>query len=418
MNTSRVELAAPAGVGIMFASNGALFAALLPWYPLLTQRLGLGAAEFGIVVASFAVGAIASSALPTPLIARFGATPVVIAGTVLVGLAVAGAAWATSGWMLAVAIFLIGFFDAIVDVAQNLAGIRVQELAGRSILSSMHALWSLGGVASGAMATLAAANGVDVRLFLAAAAVAGVVLVIVGGRLVGHAADAPDADPTGGARSGGARKVVFLAALPLIAIAIGGTMLEDVANNWAAMSAAQIGGMPVALAGLAFTVTIGSQCIGRFSGDVLIGRFGRAAVARFGGFLIATGALLVVTTHGQVATLLLGLALAGYGSATLVPSAMTAAAALPGVSAGAGVTLVSWLMRIGFLVTSPIIGALTDATNLRWGLCVLVVVGITVSLLAQNLPIAPQTEVRGSGEHDGHPDNSSGAQVIGPSPVR
>lgn len=68
---------------------------------------------------------------------------------------------------------------------------------------------------------------------------------------------------------------------------------------------------------------------------------------------------------------------------------MTAAAALPGVSAGAGVTLVSWLMRLGFLGTSPVIGALTDATSLRWGLCVLVVVGVTVSLLAQNLAAAP-----------------------------
>lgn len=46
-------------------------------------------------------------------------------------------------------------------------------------------------------------------------------------------------------------------------------------------------------------------------------------------------------------------------------------------------------MRVGFLVTSPVIGALTDATSLRWGLCVLVVVGVTVSLLAPSLAAAP-----------------------------
>ncbi|WP_208858840.1 MFS transporter [Cryobacterium zongtaii] len=389
--TGKVSRAAPAGVGIMFASNGAVFAALLPWYPLLSQRLGLGAAEFGLIVAAFAVGAIASSALPTPLIARFGAIPVAVLGTALVGASVAAAAWATSGWMLAGTIFLIGFFDAIVDVAQNIAGIRVQDLAGRSILSSMHALWSLGGVASGAVATLAAAGGVDVRVFLAVVAALCFLLVIAGGWLVGPAAQAPVASAADAARPRGGLRLAFVAALPLIAIAICGTMLEDVANNWAAMSAVQIGGMPVALAGLAFTVTIGSQCVGRFSGDLLINRFGRTAVARLGGLLIATGALLVVSTHDQVVTLLLGLAMAGYGSATLVPSALTAAAALPGISAGAGVTLVSWLMRIGFLVTSPLVGGLTEATDLRWGLCVLIVVGVVVILLAPSLSRSRKT---------------------------
>jgi MFS family permease len=381
----KTTVAAPAGVGIMFASNGAIFAALLPWYPLFAQRLGLGPAEFGVIVAAFAVGAIASSALPSPLIARFGAVPVVVIGTALVGVAVAGAAWATTGWMLAGALFLIGFLDAIVDVAQNLAGIRVQTLAGRSILSSMHALWSLGGVLSGALATVAASSGIDVRVFLAAAAVVCFLLVIVSGRMVGTAAQATPVAANDAPLKSGVVRLAFLTALPLITIAICGTMVEDVANNWAAMSAVQIGGMPVGLAGIAFTVMLGSQCVGRFSGDLLIGRFGRPAVARVGGFLIAMGALFIITTHDNVATLLLGLALAGYGSATLVPSALTAAATLPGVSEGAGVTLVSWLMRIGFLITSPIIGGITDATSLRWGLCVLVIVGVAVSVLAQNL---------------------------------
>jgi MFS family permease len=232
---------------------------------------------------------------------------------------------------------------------------------------------------------VAASSGIDVRVFLAAAAVVCFLLVIVSGRMVGTAAQETPVAANDAPLKSGVVRLAFLTALPLITIAICGTMVEDVANNWAAMSAVQIGGMPVGLAGIAFTVMLGSQCVGRFSGDLLIGRFGRPAVARVGGFLIAMGALFIITTHDNVATLLLGLALAGYGSATLVPSALTAAATLPGVSEGAGVTLVSWLMRIGFLITSPIIGGITDATSLRWGLCVLVIVGVAVSVLAQNL---------------------------------
>jgi MFS family permease len=382
---------ATAGVGIAFASNGAILASLLPWYPVLAERLDLGAAHFGLVVACFAVGAIASSALPAPLVARFGPVPVAVVGTALLAGAVASAAWAASGGMLAVALLLAGFLDAIVDVAQNVAGIRVQEAAGRSILSSMHALWSLGGVAGGGASTLAAASGVDVRLHLALAGVAGVALVAGGGRLIGRAARASvtasasaatTPDPRADDRRRGRLRRVLAVSLPLVAVAVCGTMVEDVANNWAALSAVRIGGLPADVAGLAFVAVIGSQCAGRFSGDALIRRSGRAAVARWGGVLIAVGGVLVVTTWPSVVTLLVGLALAGYGSATLVPSAMSAAAEIPGVSAGAGVTLVSWLMRLGFLVTSPVIGGLADAVDLRFGLGLVVVVGAAAALLA------------------------------------
>lgn len=384
---------AAGGVGVMFASNGAIFAALLPWYPLLADRLDLSPVEFGFIVASFAVGAIVSSALPAPLIARFGAVPVAVVGTVLLALAIMSAGWAVTGWMFALSIFFAGFFDAVVDVAQNVAGIRVQDAVGRSILSSMHALWSLGGVASGALSTAAAASGIDMRLYLAVIGVLCVVLVSVGGAMIGALA-APRAEPASEHDAGSRAtlwRMVGLAALPLVVIAICGTMVEDVANNWAAMAGVEIGGLEPQIAGIAFTVVLGSQCIGRFTGDLLIQRFGRVAVARTGGVLIALGGILVVTTAAVPATLFIGLALAGYGSATLVPSALGAAAKLRGVSEGAGVTIVSWLMRVGFLITSPIIGGITDLVDLRWGLALLVVVGVATVLLSGALrtPDAP-----------------------------
>jgi MFS family permease len=118
---------------------------------------------------------------------------------------------------------------------------------------------------------------------------------------------------------------------------------------------------------------------------MLIQRFGRVAVARAGGALIAVGGVVVVTAVDQPVVLFTGFAFIGYGSATLVPSALSAASALPGVSEGAGVTFVSWSMRCGFLVTSPFIGGVADLADLRWGLMILVVIGLTVLLLARAL---------------------------------
>lgn len=382
-----------AGVGVFFISNGAVFAGLLPWYPLMMDRLDLSASEFGLIVASFAIGAIVSSVLPSRLIARFRAVPVVVGGTIVLVAAVALAGWSVNGLALAASIFFVGFFDAIVDVAQNVVGIAIQDTSGRSILSSMHALWSLGGLVSGATSTAAATAGVDMRLYLAIVGLTCVVLVEIGGLLVGDAAmRAKTNDEPGGSDGLGQSRwrFVLVAALPLAVIAICGTTIEDVANNWSAIAGVQISNLPAASAGIAFSLIIGSQCLGRFSGDFLIQKRGRPWVARLGGILIVLGGLAIVTAQEPI-QLLIGLAAVGYGSATLVPSALGAAAHIPGVSPPAGVTLVNWIMRIGFLVTSPLVGLITTATNLRWGLSILLLIGTAALVLANRLIPAEKT---------------------------
>src|SRR5699024_6302342 len=158
---------------------------------------------------------------------------------------------------------------------------------------------------SGAAATVAASSGVDMRVWLAAVAIIAVAVTILGRRLIGDGAaprrvadsDAagdtepasPDVEPgQGPTRS---KTAILLAALPLAIIAICGSAVEDIANNWAGLAAVRLAGVPAASAGIAFSIVIGSQCLGRFSGDVLVMRFGAGRIARIGGGLIALGGL-------------------------------------------------------------------------------------------------------------------------------
>lgn len=375
-----------------------MLASILPWYPLLVYRLGLNSWQFGLAVACYAAGSLLSSGLPAALIARFGAHRVVIGGTVLLGLAAATTAWSVNGLMMAICLLLLGCCDAIVDVAQNVVGIAAQERLQRTILSSMHALWSLGGLLSGAAATVAASSGVDMRVWLAAVAIIAVAVTILGRRLIGDGAaprrvadsDAagdtepasPDVEPgQGPTRS---KTAILLAALPLAIIAICGSAVEDIANNWAGLAAVRLAGVPAASAGIAFSIVIGSQCLGRFSGDVLVMRFGAGRIARIGGGLIALGGLGAVFAEEPV-LLLIAMAALGFGSATLVPGALGAAAQLPGIGRAGGVTLVNWLMRVGFLGTSPLVGLIAAEAGLRWGLSLLVMVGVLTAVFAHRL---------------------------------
>ncbi|RCS80114.1 MFS transporter [Brachybacterium alimentarium] len=390
-------------VAAMFLTNGALIANILPRYPEIKGELGLANSTYGLVLAAFPAGAILAGLGAGTLIRRFGSAPLAVVGTILTALGLIAASWAPVAAALALALLVAGACDAITDVAQNAHGLRVQRGYGRSIINSFHAVWSIGAVLGGSMAAAAIALEVPLRAHLAVSGTlfAATALVALRFALPGKdpenpasavgadgapgaadAASAAEAAGTAGAatsapvmRPGRGRTAFLLGAL--VVIAIGGTLVEDSGNSWATLYLSRDLGAPAAIAATGFIALVGAQFVGRLLGDTLVDRFGQRTVARAGGGVIAVGmatALAVPSVPGTIA----GFALAGLGSATLVPAAMQEADDLPGLRHGTGLTVVSWLMRLGFLVSPPLVGLIADHAGLRTGLLVLPVAGILV----------------------------------------
>ncbi|QHZ00033.1 Inner membrane protein YbjJ [Streptomyces sp. S4.7] len=379
-----VERRARTAVAVLFLTNGALFANLLPRYPEIKAGLGMSNAVYGLAVAAFPAGAIVAGPAAGVLVRRYGSARVAVVGTLLTGAGALAAGVAGSVPLLAVALFLAGATDAITDVAQNAHGLRVQRRYGRSIINSFHATWSVGAVTGGAMAAGAIALGLSRGQHLA---ISSVVFAAAACLALRHCLPGPDTEPeaedhqpkdahgTGTAR----RTMYVLVALVLIATA--GTLVEDAGNSWAALYLSDSLHASAALAATGYIALVGAQFIGRLIGDRLVDRFGRRTVARTGGLIAAAGmglALAVPTFPGTV----LGFAAAGFGVATLVPAAMHEANALPGLKPGSGLTIVSWLMRLGFLLSPPLVGLAADSTSLRVGLLVVPLAGVLVVLLA------------------------------------
>ncbi|MFF2833951.1 MFS transporter [Cellulosimicrobium cellulans] len=409
-------------VAALFLTNGALFANLVPRYPEIKAGLDLGNATYGLAVAAFPAGAITAGLAAAALVRRFGSARVAVAGTVLTatGLLLAGLAPALP--LLVVALFAAGAMDAFTDVAQNAHGLRVQRRYGRSIINGFHALWSVGAVVGGGMAAAAIALDLPLGVHLAITGSLFAVVALVALRwclpgLDGEASDgaATEAEasaspgaPAGTALSGAgaaalartsrARTAAVLAALVLVAVA--GTLVEDAGSTWAAVYLSGSLGAPATTAAAGFVALVGAQFVGRLVGDRLVDRFGQRAVARTGGALVLLGtglALAFPSVPGTIA----GFAAAGFGVATLVPAAMQQADELPGLRAGTGLTLVSWLMRLGFLLSPPIVGLVADATSLRTGLLVLPLAGLVVVLLAGVLaPRRPPGRPDATDRHD------------------
>jgi MFS family permease len=432
---TREDRRARLGVALLFFTNGALIANLLPRYPAIKDGLELSNADFGLAVAAMPVGALVAGLGAGWLIRRLRSSRVAVVGTVVTGVAVLLAGIAPVGGLLAAGFLLAGALDAIVDVSQNSHGLRVQYRYRRSILNSFHAVWSIGAVLGGLMGGAAAGLGIPIVWHLGASALIFAVVALVayplllagpepaeGAAETADAAVLPGDDVTAGAGAAAApvatgspddgaqearagsttgagsvddatrassardgRRVSpgFVAKwgvlLALVVIASSGAVVEDAGSTWAALYLGSLGA-GVTVAALGFVSLQGAQFVGRLLGDGMVDRFGQKAVARAGGVFVAVGMGVALAFPSVIGTIV-GFAAAGFGVATLIPAAMHAADNLPGFRAGTGLTLVSWLLRLGFLASPPVVGFVADSAGLRYGLLLVPVVGVAVILL-------------------------------------
>ena len=375
-------------VATCFALNAIFYANLVPRLPELRDDLGLSNSALGLALAGLPLGALVIGPAAAVLVRRYGSGPVAAYGSVVLAIGVAAVAVAPNWLALAAVLMVVGGMDAIVDVAQNAHGLRVQRGYGRSILNGLHGLWSLGAVAGGLLGSAAAGLGIPLGRHLGAMAVVfGLVAVLIARWMLPGPDDEevtePAADqPTAGGRS--ARRSALIALAVLGTLAAAAAFVEDSASSWSAIWLRDDLAATAAVAGLGFVSFQVAMTAGRLTGDRVVDRFGQRRVARIGGAVTAAGFGLMLALPG-VPTTLVGYAMAGVGVATLVPAVYAAADGLPGLRPGVGLTAVNWLLRVGFLISPPLVGLIADLTSLRAGLLVGVLAGLLVLTLGRTL---------------------------------
>lgn len=389
-------------VGALFLTNGAIFANLLPRYPEIKSDLHLSNAVYGAAVASFSGGALVAGLAAATLIRRFRSARVAVIGTVALAAFVVLAGVASTPLLLVVALFLAGSCDSVVDVAQNAHGLRLQRAHGRSIINSLHAVWAAGAILGGLTGAGAIALGIPRALHLSVIAVLLSAAALVAYRYLLPGPDHDDHPAAHAVAETRAGPRIYLILLALVLIAIAGATVEDAGSSWATLYLRDSLHTPPALAVFGYIALVAFMFVGRLIGDRLVDRFGEAAVAAAGGLIAAAGMGTALAVP-NIATTIAGFALAGLGVATLVPAAMHGADQLPGLRPGTGLTVVTWLMRVGFFGSPLLVGLVADAAGLRVGLLVVPLAGLGAALLAGVLPRRPSS-VRRCGADTGQLD--------------
>ena len=141
-------------VKLIFLSNGFSFATIIPHFPWLQRKLEIGDALTGFALLFPAIGAVSMMLLTGNLIQRFGSRRLILAGGVLMQCCLPLILLMPTLALLAPVLLLIGGASGMMDVAMNAQAARIEHAYQRPIMSSFHAVWSLGTLLGGGLTTL------------------------------------------------------------------------------------------------------------------------------------------------------------------------------------------------------------------------------------------------------------------------
>ncbi|MFF7974660.1 MFS transporter [Streptomyces sp. NPDC007905] len=371
-----------ASLAFSFFAQGATFALLVTRIPAVQDRYGVSDALLPVFLAAVPILAGVGSVTTEHLVKRVRPSRLLRWSQPVVLLALLGVGAGGVMGELGLALAAFGLAVGALDASMNMLGVSLQRTYGRSIMLSFHAVYSLGGIVGASLAWA----GAHWHLALWVSYLP-VVAVLLPGALVGSRwyVDGDPAPVEEGAGQGG--RVVFRLLLPLCLVMTFAYIGDSTVSNWSAKYLKDVLRSSEQLATVPYNVYMVTTLVGRAIGDFGVRRFGAAVVVRLGA-LVAAGGFAVVSVAPDAWVGMLGFTLLGLGLCVLVPQTFAAAGRLfPGAS-DAAIARLNIFNYVGFLIGSPLVGALGDAWSYRGAMLVpmvlvLVTLGYARSFAAQ-----------------------------------
>ena len=386
--------------------------------PAIKESLHLSDGRLGLALFAVQAGSVLTLALSGRIADRFGAVRVLRVAGVLnpAGLIPIGLARNLVTLMATLAVY--GAMAGLLDVSMNTCAAHLELGYERPIMSSLHAGYSIAGLAGAGIGGISAWLGISpLPTFIVTAGALIVLGLLAGPRVVLPAADPgsrpeqpedlprrspgqmvpsrgdtvppgtppargtpPDPrgpDPDGPRLPRNPLQLIWILGL----VALCGQVGEGSAGDWSAVYLHVNLGSSAAVAAVALGAFSVTMAAGRVAGDRLAARFGPVRLVRASGLVAGLGlaaGLLVGTPAAAIA----GFALLGLGLAGIFPQIVTAAARLDPGHAGRNIGRIAAVAYSGLLSGPVAIGAIASGVGLRDALFVPAALALVVTAAA------------------------------------
>lgn len=353
--------------------------------PAIKAELGLSDGLLSLGLLAIAAGAVLGMQLVGGLVDRFGSSRVMIPVALAQGPALLAPAFAVDLPTLMLALTVFGAVHGALDVSMNANAVEVETAWGRPIMSSFHAVFSIGGFLGASAGGLFAHAGLSPAITFAWV---GGVIVILAGWAAGWARRSTPHPREKGASGKGGGAIVFLGVLAFCCL-VG----EGAAADWSSVYLRDNLGGSAGFAAVAYAAFSIMMTAGRLLGDRLAARFGPVLLVRGCGLLAASG-LAVALLIGHPAAAVAGFGCFGAGLSCIVPQVFSAAGHHDPAAAGRALARVASIGYLGFLSGPVLIGAAAEVTGLPAALAIPALLAAFVALTASALRPAPLASER------------------------
>lgn len=367
---ARVHRATRATMAQFFV-NGATFATWGVLIPSVKERFALSDAVLSLAMLAVAAGALLSMGQSGKWIARVGSATALRQVGILYAATLLLIPLAPQFWMLVALLMVFGSAMAAFDVAMSVQAALVEGQRTRPIMSTLHAMFSIGGIAGSALGALPGLSPLAHAALVGAATLA-VALSIGPFALPDDTGDATAA-PHGGDRSA-RRMVLVLGGLAFLALVCEGGMYD-----WAAVYMRDVAQSPGAWISYSYAAFSTGMALGRLSGDRIRERIGGLHTLTWSGATGAAGIALAAAWPDPLVTMA-GLLLGGLGIANLMPIFFLAAARVPGMAAAESIAAVARFAYGGMLLGPVLIGGVAEHLGLQTSFAGVALVMLGVAL--------------------------------------
>lgn len=382
-------------VAAAFATQGLVFIVLSTKLPALQDRFDIGPGEFSALLLALVAAAGLGSLIAEHTAPRYGSAAILRVGFAVMVLALPIIGLSDRLWVLAASMALYGGALGIVDASTNMQGVSLEHLAGRTIMPSFHAAWTLGGI----LGTLIALALSRASLQITGIALALLALVALLPPYAGVAQNVPkdpvppQEPPSTSCEESIAWRRILLVGAALVLF----YMVDTAVTTWGPTYLDRTFGARDTLVAVAALPYLLASLIGRASGDRLAARFGATALLRVGACLGSLGLAVVVVANSPY-VVMAGFVVLGAGVAVVAPLSFSAAASI----AYAGSSLVPHVARarvdavvarfnqfnyLGAVLGSVLTGAI-GKDSLRYGFAVPMVLILALIPLARSFQAA------------------------------
>jgi MFS family permease len=362
-------------VKIAFFLNGFILANWQSRLPRIQDMFKADDGLIAMVLFCMALGAVIAMPFTGYVIIRNGSRRVTLISVIGYALMIAFIPVMPGIIGLMVLFLVTGIITGMLDVAMNAQAVIVEQQYRKPIMTSFHAMFSVG-MALGAWCGALFA---DLQFTLLYHFTLIATLSLIGAFWVSRnlVHDKPEKNSIS---EGPLFRIPNKALISVGIIAFCCMMGEGAMSEWSVNYMENITLSTRTVAPLALSAFATAMTFGRLIGDRIRIRLGDARLIILGG-IMATVGLSIALLYPIPDFAIAGFFMVGLGLSTIVPITYSIAGNAKGLPSGVGIAMVTTVGYSGFLFGPPIIGFISDGFNLRVGLSIILILFIVMTIL-------------------------------------